>query len=249
MREILKKTVTLTASDVDCHGLLRLSALLSYLQNMATEHALLLEIDGEKMIREYNAVWMLARLHLALARPIAYPDELTIRTYHRGATRAAAIYRDFDLFVGDELIGEATMSWVLADIRERRIIKPGSIPPVADSPRPAAVKDLIPEKIKTPSEMRAAMVRPVTYSDTDINGHMNNTKYADIACDVIRFDLCRGQFISQVQINYLQECFPGDDILVQRAEAGGAHFVRGTDSAGQARFEVRIRLADSPITP
>ncbi|MCL2563930.1 MAG: thioesterase [Oscillospiraceae bacterium] len=245
MMEILKRTYPLTASDVDCHGLCRLSALLQYLQNMATEHAVILGFDGERMLTEHNAVWMMVRMHLTLDRPIVWPEELTIHTYHRGVTaRTAAVYRDFDIFVEDERVGEATISWVLADIDERKILKPGQIPYLLDSPRPAVVKDRIPAKIKAPAEMTQEMVRAVTYSDTDINGHMNNTKYADVACDAIRYDLRKGQFISEVQINYLQECFPGDELLVLRGEADGVAYVRGADADGRVRFEVSLGFGD-----
>jgi len=240
MKEILKKTYTLTTSDIDCHGRLRLSSLLSYLQNMATDHAELLEIDAARMMAAHNAVWMLARLHLTLDGPIRYPGALTIHTWHRGVTKGAAILRDFDIFVGDQQVGEATMSWVLADVGDRKIVKPGSVPMMVDSARPAVVKARIPEKIKTPQEMTEAMVRVVRYSDTDSNGHMNNTRYADIACDAIRYDLCAGRFFSAVQINYLHECFPGDEILVLKTEAEGVHYVRGTDAEGKVRFEVSL---------
>ena len=243
MQEILKKTYPLTASDVDCHGLCRPSALLQYLQNMATEHATILEFDADRMLAEYNAVWMMARLHLTLDRPVAFPGELTIHTYHRGVIeRTAVVFRDFDLFVGGERVGEATASWVLADIQNRKILKPGAIPFLLESPRPPVVKDRIPAKIKAPAEMAQEVVRSVTYSDTDINGHMNNTKYVDVACDAIRYDLCKGQFISELQVNYLQECFPGDEIIVLRGAADNAHYVRGTDAAGRVRFEVCMTL-------
>ncbi|MCL2569072.1 MAG: thioesterase [Oscillospiraceae bacterium] len=243
MLEILKKTYPLTASDIDCHGLCKLSALLGYLQNMATEHAELMCLDGAGLMADHNAVWMIARLDLRLSGPIAHSEDLTIHTYHRGVGKSPVIFRDFDLFRGDEPIGEATMSWVLADVDERRILKPGAIPKLVGSPKPAVVKDLIPAKIKMPPELTESMTRAVRYSDTDINGHMNNTKYADIACDAIRYDLCKGQFIAEAQINYLHECFPGDDLLILKAQADNAHYVCGTDAEGKVRFEVRLALA------
>ena len=242
MQEILTRTYEITASDVDCHGLCRLSALLGHMQNLATEHAIILGIGGPRMMTEHNAVWLLARTQLRLDRPIPYPGEVTISTWPRGITKSATVFRDFDLFIGDERIGEATTSWVLADLVDRKVLKPTNVPALVDSPRPAVVKDCIPQKIKAPADMTQEMVRVVTYSDTDINGHMNNTKYADVACDAIRYDLCKGRFISEVQINYLHECFPGDELLVLCGEAEGVRYVRGTDAAGCVRFEVGLGL-------
>ena len=243
MTDILQKTYPLTASDIDGHRLLRPSALLSYLQNMATEHADLLGIGGDVILAEHGAFWMMARLYLRLNRPIAFADrEIAIHTWHRGATKSAIIYRDFDFFAGGEHLGEAVISWVLADVRDRKLVKPASIPEIRESPRPERVKDIVPAKIKLPEGLSQAMVRQVYYSDTDINGHMNNTKYADIACDAIRYENCCDQFLSELQINYLCECFPGDELFILRGGDGDIHYVRGTDAAGKNRFDVSMRL-------
>jgi len=211
---------------------------------MATDHAVILGFGGEEMFANHGAFWMMVRLYVRLRRPVFSGEELTIHTWHRGAAKTVTVFRDFDLFVGDECVGEAVMSWVLADVEGRKIRKPATIPELADSPRPAQVKDIIPAKIKPPAEMERVMARPVYYSDTDINGHMNNTKYADIACDAIRYDRCNNQFISEVQINYLCECFPGEDIIVLGGEADGVHYIRGTDGAGKHRFDACIKLEE-----
>ena len=42
------------------------------------------------------------------------------------------------------------------------------------------------------------------YSDTDINGHVNNTRYADFVCDALELEnLSQDRFLSQMQIGYL----------------------------------------------
>lgn len=49
------------------------------------------------------------------------------------------------------------------------------------------------------------------YSDTDVNGHVNNTRYADFACDAVELDrLPENQFLTEMQIGYLAECRRGD---------------------------------------
>ena len=245
MQEMLKREYCLTATDIDNHRLLKLSALLNYLQNMATDHAVILGVGADVMREEHNAFWMMVRLHLELKRPISYDDvKFSLHTWHRGVTKGATIYRDFDLFLGEEHIGEAVISWVVADIEERKIVKPTTIPQVVESKKPARLKDIIPARIKMPEQLRQGMTRKVTYSDTDLNGHMNNTKYADIACDAIEYHKLSGKFISEVQVNYLCECFPGEELLIQQGEEEELHYIRGTDQKGQNRFEVRMRLSD-----
>jgi len=242
MNEILARKYHLRPVDIDIHKRCKLSALLGYLQDMSTEHAIILGIGGEQMAREHNAAWMMVRVHLTLSRPIGYEDVLDIITWHRGVGKTAAVFRDFDIFVGGECIGEAVISWVLADITQRKILKPATIPSLAHSPRPTVVKDIIPAKIKAPPEMELALIRPDYYSDTDINGHVNNTKYADMACDALHYERYGDQYISQVEMNYVQEGFPGETLTLYCGKAEDVRHVRGMDEVGKLRFEVRMEF-------
>jgi len=212
------------------------------MQNLATDHADALGLSGDTLIRECGAVWMIARQYIRLRRPIAYSDALRITTWHRGADKTPTVLRDFDIFAGEERVGEAVMSWVLANVATRKLVKPLSVPIVADSKRPAAVKDIVPAKIPLPEGMAKVLTRTVNYSDTDINGHMNNTRYADVACDALRYDRHSGRFIAEAQFNYLQESFPGDELDIFAAQHGGTHYVRGADGGGKPRFDVSLTI-------
>ena len=244
MEESIKRTYALTASDIDCHRRLRLSNLLSYLQNIATDHAEILGLGGDRMMRDYGAFWMMVRSHLSLRRPITYEDEaVMIHTWHRGVTKSATVFRDFDIYVGEELVGEAVASWVIVDVEARRILKPGTLPALLTTVRPEVVKDIVPAKISMPHELDEVFRRVVRYSDTDINGHMNNTRYADIACDALAYERFADRFVSEMQINYLQESFPGDELGVLSATTEEVCFVRGVGSSGESRFEVRMGIS------
>ena len=244
MAEILTREYPLTISDIDCHKLCKLSALLNYIQNIATDHGNALGVGGDVMAAEYGAVWMMARVCIRLFRPIAHGDELRITTWHRSADKTPIVNRDIDIFVGEKHVGEAVIAWVIVDLAERKLVKPLSLPCVVNSLRPSTVKDITPAKLKPPEHMAQEFVRVVRYSDTDINGHMNNTKYVDIACDAIQYDRFIGKFISEAQINYLHECFPGEELIIFRGEQDGCEYVRGTDSNGKARFDVSLKIED-----
>jgi len=244
MTEILTREYPLTISDIDCHRFCRLSALLSYIQNIATDHGSILGVGGDVMEAEYGAVWMMARMYLRLFRPIAHGGEVRLTTWHRGADKTAIVNRDLDIFVGEEHVGEAVISWVIVDLAERKLVKPLSLSSVVSSLRPSIVKDITPAKLKPPEYMAQEFVRVVRYSDTDINGHMNNTKYVDIACDAIQYGKLAGKFISEVQINYLHECFPEEELIILLGKQDGCEYVRGTDSNGKARFDVSLKIED-----
>ena len=76
------------------------------------------------------------------------------------------------------------------------------------------------------------------YSDTDINGHVNNTRYADFICDALELErLPENRFLAEMQIGYLAECRPGEYIDIQQAGTGDSRFVFGLDEGGKSRFE------------
>ena len=242
MVDILKKTYPITASDTDNHRFCKMSSLLGYLQNMATDHAIIMQVDSDRLIEKYGAAWIVARIYVKLNRPIMFKDELEIHTWHRGAVKSAVVFRDFDLFVNDTHVGEAVVSWILVDLQNKKILKPLSYPEIVDSPVPEKIKDIVPAKVKMPESLTQEMVRKLYYSDIDVNGHVNNAKYVDIACDAIQYDKYTNQFISELEINYLAECFPDEEIILMRGEQDGIQYVRGADHDSKNRFEVSLKL-------
>ena len=83
------------------------------------------------------------------------------------------------------------------------------------------------------------------YSDTDINGHVNNTRYADFVCDALRLEgLPRSRFLSDLQIGYTAESRAGDVLTLEVGEQGGQHFVKGVDEAGKTHFEAAAKFGE-----
>ena len=98
-------TLPIDSRDVDGKGVCKASALLGHLQEAATQAAEHGGFSREVITREHGAFWMLTRVWYRLERPLRWEEELTIRTWHRGG-RAATLYRDYDLYVGREPVGE-----------------------------------------------------------------------------------------------------------------------------------------------
>ena len=70
---------------------------------------------------------------------------------------------------------------------------------------------------------------------------MNNTRYADFACDALEMErLGPDRFLSSMQIGYLAECRPGEELLLWTKEQDSAHFVQGMDEGGKSRFEAAL---------
>ena len=239
MHEYYERNFTVRSSDADARGLCRPSALLCFLQDMATEHAAILDIERDYLVKEYHAAWLLVRSWFRLDRPLRQDETVTIRTWHRGAG-GLIIYRDFDLTVDGVPVGEAVTAWVVADLTTRKMLRPKSIEHIALSPVPETVKDRQLRLIRTPQGRQAVYTKTVRYSDLDVNGHMNNTRYADVALDALSPAELEGRFIGEMQINYSLECRLGDRLLVSRYLEENTCYIDGCGEDDTRRFEAMV---------
>ena len=227
---------------VDGQGHCRPSALLGFLQEAATLAGEAMGFGRAALMEQHGAFWMLARLWYRLDRPLRWDEELTIHTWHRGG-KGVSSYRDFDLYVNGEWVGEAVSLWVLARLEDRKMLRMSQIPGLEEPQCRERSKEKQLGKLCMPKEMTLAEHRLMRYSDTDINGHVNNTRYADFACDAIRADqLDKNTFVASMQLGYHAECHPGETIGLLTSREEGGCFVHGIDETGKSRFDVQIFL-------
>jgi len=83
---------------------------------------------------------------------------------------------------------------------------------------PGKIPPLEPDSIESP-------VFSVKYSDLDLNKHVNNMKYLQWVLDTYPIDHSTNKNIKSLEINYLSESFPGDNIRIigYEAEQGVFH--------------------------
>lgn len=245
MAQSYEHKTKIDSRDVDGLGHCRASALLGHLQEAATQAGECGGFGREVMRERHNGFWMLTRMWYQLARPLKWGEEITIHTWHRGG-KGAVSYRDYDIYdeAGDR-IGEGVSGWVMVDYDSHRLIRLSTVTEMATTHGGDLCKSKTLNKIKAPDEMEVIGQRQMLYSDTDINGHVNNTRYADFACDALEMEkLPKGWFLAEMQIGYLAECLPGEVLDIWYGEAAeDCRYISGRDEQGKARFEVSVQFA------
>lgn len=235
-------TYRIDSRAVDPFGQCRPSALLEILQEAATSAACELHVSRDEMLAAYNVFWMLVRVWYRLDRPLHWDEGLTVRTWHRGG-RGAAMYRDFDLFVDGVQVGEAVSTWVLADIGTRKLFQLSKVMEFEGTTGGALCKDRTLHRVRLPKDLPLVEKRRLHYSDCDVNGHVNNARYADLVCDAVDLGTAgKGRFVSSLQVGYLAECRAGETLDIHTSEADGTWYVRGCGDGGEARFDAALEL-------
>ena len=241
-----EETYRVDSRDLDLFGHCRPSALLGYLQEAATQAACRLHVSREETIERYHAFWMLARIRYDLLRPLRWDEPVTVKTWHRGG-RAAMMYREFDLIVGEEKVGQALSAWVLADLDTHKLFHLSEVSEFEGTTGGSLCRSDTLHKLKVPAGLALMEERIMRYSDTDVNGHVNNVKYADFACDALKLEQAgKGRFVSSLQLCYLAECLAGESIELRGGREGDTWYVAGRGTEGKERFDAALTLDNLP---
>ena len=158
------------------------------------------------------------------------------------------MYRDYDILANGQPVGEAVSAWVLADVNSHKLMRLSTIPELTGTGGGTLCKTMTLAKLRQPGDLREVERRPMRYSDSDLNGHVNNTRYADFACDAVGMEaLPQDRYLAELRIGYLAECRPGEVLSIQTSGLGDSRFVRGVDLEGKPRFEAALYFGETPV--
>ncbi len=211
-----KNTYRIGLSDVDFTKRLKLSTLLGYFQEAASMHADNLGIGVDAIEKSYGIAWILIRIRVDVMEYPVWNDEISIETWHL-KTKKFEFQRDF--LVRDSkgrIVIRAVSSWVILDLKTRELKKTELLdinyPPGTEE----RAIDCRLGKLKAFGQPEFAYKKVIGYSDIDINGHLNNSRYVDFAMDCFTVEAHRRYFIKSMQVSYVNEALPGDSIVFYR---------------------------------
>lgn len=241
MCEIYSREIEIQTTDTDFYDNLRPGAILQYFQAVGTAHAAQLNMGRDYLVEKYHASWILVRVWYHVLRPIHAGEIMRMDTWHRGAS-GIIFNRDFEMYIGEEKVGEGISAWVVADVDTRKMLRPSAIDTIAGAQVPQRVGNKQLKLIREPDEKVWVYDRCVRYGDIDVNGHMNNTRYADVLMDALSPEELKDRFISQLQLNYSQECLMGETMKISRFMDGANCYIDGCCGDGERRFEAKLQF-------
>ena len=216
---------------------LGLVGLLNMLQDAAGLHANLLGLGYEKMLAD-NKFWVLTRQRLVMERWPHWRDLVTIKTWPRPIVGMAAV-RDFEIYVGRELLGMCTTSWMVLDGQTHKPVRPnleGTDYP-KDHKFKLAIDTLKVEKGAKSKQVDSLRVRS---SDLDMNKHVNNTKYAEWVLDAINYQTHHALKLVEYQVNFLAETHLDDEIHIE-------NLLAADPTTNQSEIYQGIRTSDQKV--
>ena len=235
---------TIACYEADANKVMRPTAMLNLMQEAANKNATTLGFGYDEMIAMNNA-WVISRVHLRFKRNPMWRDEVTLKTWHKGLVKLFYL-RDFLLTDSNgEILAEATSSWLIIDLNTRRLVRNSDL---SSSPEKCTKEDAIAEpadKVVIPVDIEPELVRkhPITWSEIDPNGHVNNVNYAVWAIDAVKPEDIKERQLKELLINYDAEVMPGDIVKISRVrqetEEGVIYYITGA-VADKQNFAVKL---------
>lgn len=205
----------LLTRDCDLNGQWRVSAILESMQEAAGAHSFLLGCGRDQLIRN-NIVWVLSRCEIHMDRYPRIGETVTVSTFPM-PTRICFFPRYY-IFTDErgETIGKAGTLWLLLDTKTRRMLPPGDVARLIPDNRDLTVPMNLPATVgQLQGEEFVSEYTPV-YTDMDINGHVNNTRYADWLCNALGIETMKQYEPESVILNYNHEVLPEHRVVLHR---------------------------------
>lgn len=220
MEAIFKKKYTVQASETDFRRQLKLSSLFMYLQDMATEHAYKIGVGRDALQKKYGIIWVLNCAKVEVIRLPMHMEEITIETWPEQPEKVQ-FNRNFLVYDNDgNIIAKAFSQWVVIDFSTRKLRRCSIIEeefPKVDKERPVECTKV---KIKPMGNLNLRYKKIVSYSDIDINEHLNNAKYIDYIMDCFSLEAHKKYRVKSIEVYYMHEALPGEILQLYTDTAG-----------------------------
>ncbi len=220
---VYRQELLLRSKDVDMYRRLRTSELFRLLQEASIRHTEELGMGRDKTL-DKGILWVLLLQSAEIVRMPEYDERIVLKSWP-GRTMHLLFPRYYRLetAAGEHLLSASAL-WSLVDEKTRKVVFPERYG--------VEIEGIVTgEEIALPSaprRMDCTRSRPFTvpYSYVDLNGHMNNTRYFDLAEDCIPA-AAEGRALKSIRTEYVSEARFGESFTVSWGEENGEYFLQG----------------------
>ena len=235
-------TLKVASFDTDRTDRMRLSAVLRYQQEAGEQHLGLAGL-GWRDLSSHGIAFVASRWHTVIHRLPTLEEQVTLTTWHRDR-KGPRFFRCYEWRDAEGcLLIEGVMQFALVSVTDHRLLRGDefmALAPLPDATRGVSCAD--------PGRFRLTAAAPqgthrVRWSDIDRNGHMNNTRYADLTWDALPSDW-QDETPTAIELHFAGESRQGDVIsLSTSTEAERILCVAGDNANGRV-FAAKITFGE-----
>jgi len=208
---VYRKEFTVQHIHLDALGRTKPSVMLHFIMRTVSAQCTQLGVSWDD-IRPLDLIWVVGRSHLQIYRAPRLDEHLIVETWPMPATRsafprAAVVKND-----AGEVLYRCTTLWALVNKTTRKLVLPAGSG--VNVPSHVSGDELPVPNSFAPVSLGELSHRKVCFSELDLNGHMNNTKYLDWVADLLPSSYHKDHIFKDVTICYLSEALEGQTLTL-----------------------------------
>lgn len=222
----IENEYTVKLSEIGNENKVTNKAILSYLEDIGGIHSNIAGY-GVLEIEKTHLSWILLGWKVQVIRRPKYAEKIKIKTWSKGIEKFYT-YREFEVYDEQEkLIIKASSKWVLLDIKKGKVvrIKPELIAKYNPEPNKSVFETEEFDKIKEPKEYQFETEYAVRRADIDINNHMHNLNYIELANEALPEKIYKNNTFNDIKICYKKEIKLGECVKCKYSFENGKHIV------------------------
>lgn len=216
----------ITFKDIGNTNRLTPKALLEYLETIAGMHSN--EVGyGLNDIEKTQLTWVLLYWKVRILSSPLYGERLKIQTWGRNSVKFYT-YRDYSVYDSKgNLVAVATSKWLLLNAKTMAIekITPEILEPYQIESTNVFEKEAEVNKLEEPSNYSQMFPYQVLRKDIDINQHMHNICYLDLAYEALPNHIYQQANFKNIEIMYKKEIKLGEIVHCFYSQMEDSHYV------------------------
>lgn len=207
---IFENKIRVDISKVNSKALVTNKGLLSLLENTACMHSDTAGL-GILDIPKTHLSWVQLNWKVQIFRRLQYGENITIKTWARTSSKVSTL-RDFEVYdESGNLTCIATTRWTLVNADTQTITKiTDDIIARYEPEEKTVLPDFTFKKLEEPENFSNEYVYTTQRRDIDVNKHMHNLNYLDLAYEALPEDIYLNTEFNNIEIMYKNAILLGD---------------------------------------
>ena len=239
---IYEEYVKASLEDYGRNGRLEERAILRVLEDISCYHSDSVGY-GARNIQDRKLAWLLLEWRVKIHSPMRYGESYRVTTWSRGVCSPCTTLRDFEIFDEEgNLYVSASSKWTPVNAVDKKLIRvTDELLAAYGTEEKSAFAEGELTRLREPKEYMHEMPYRVYRKEIDLNGHLHNLCYLDIALEALPETVYAERDFREIRITYRKEIRSDErDIVCKYKAEDGVHTVGVYGPDGKLRAIVSL---------
>ena len=223
--------------DTNSNEIVDPSHILKFMQETSMRHMKARKPSYEELFEEKKA-FILSNIRIEMYNPIYAYQDISAKTW-ACPSRGFSFMRSYSIEANGEIMAEAHSTWALVNTEDKKLYKVSDVD-LGNYDMDEPVTLAHPLRIRIPNEVPLSLTSEFTvrYTDTDLNGHMNNTNYPNMLVNALPNP--EKIMVKSLAISFLSDIKAGESVKIYMAKTDGKHYFRSVKEDGAVNIEAEM---------